>query len=163
MAASSYARHVGVAFTTSWFWGEISDVFTVTYSTQSCDRCRWLQLGLPVFFVFVFFATIRSLLHCPCCPRQPAFLQSCWYAFPLVCVPTPLRIERRWRFSTSSSSSSKHVSGCLNKVFHLWYLMSAGRALFLQTKWDEMFDKWPTQKIDIGKFFCLYNQDISKK
>lgn len=92
----------------------------------------------PCFFFFFFFAAIRSLSHCPCCPRQPAFLQARWYAFLLVCVPTALRIERRWRFS--SSSSPKCLSVCLNKGFHLWYLMRMEHTprflLANQVRWD---------------------------
>lgn len=84
MAAASYARHVGVAFALSWFWGEASDVFTVPYSTQSCHRCHWPRLRLRV----VFISAIRSLLHCPWRAREPAFLQ-------LVCGPaSPTRNSR---------------------------------------------------------------------
>lgn len=95
MAAASYARHVGVAFALSWFWGEASDVFTVPYSTQSCHRCRWPRLRLRV----VFISAVRSLLHCPWRAREPAFLQ-------LVCGPASRAEEfERLRFSSSANAS----------------------------------------------------------
>lgn len=102
------------------------------YSHTFNTRLRLLSLvaaRCPCFFsssLFSFFSfpAIRSLSHCPRCPRQPAFLQWSWYAFPLVCVPTLLRVEQRWRFSSSSSSSSKQFSGCLNSgVDHFWVLI----------------------------------------
>lgn len=75
-----------------------------------------------------------------------ADMRSRWYA---------LKIKGRGRFSSSSSPSSKRLSCCLNKGFHLWYLMriEPRRALLLQTKWDEMFDKCPTQKTGVRKPF----------
>lgn len=130
------------------------------YSHTFNTRLRLLSLFFLFFFVFFsfffsFFPAIRSLSHCPRRPRQAAFLQWRWYAFPLVCVPTLLRVEQRWRLAfplhlhrRPSITAVAWIAGVDHFLIPNEDVRTAltHELCSCKTRRDETFAKLPTQK-----------------